>query len=93
MKTQTQSLTTTAGSIIEEIRAAIPPANRGSRPWHERVPAEHAETLREIHDAWHDGLFGSRRYPAAAAISKRLSDLGIDIGEQGVIAWLRLPRS
>jgi hypothetical protein len=97
MKTRTQSPTSTATStsadIIASIRAEIPPASQRSRPWHQRVPAEHADTVRAIHDAWHDGLFGTRRYPAARAISKRLRDLGIDIGEQGVIAWLQLPRS
>jgi hypothetical protein len=30
---------------------------------------------------------------AARVISRRLRDLGIDIGTQGVIAWLRLPKS
>lgn len=94
MKTQTQSPTITAGSIIEEIRAAIPPASRGSRPWHERVSAEHAETVKAIHGAWHDGLFGALKAPAARAIAKRLRGLGIsDTGEQGVIAWLQLPKS
>lgn len=94
MRTQIQSPTTTAGSIIAEIQAAIPRASRGSRPWHERVSPEHAETVKAIHEAWHDGLFGALKAPAARAIAKRVRDLNIiDIGEQGVIAWLRLPRS
>ena len=95
--TRTQSPTSTAtstsaaiiASISEEVGVPMP----GSRPWHERVPQEHAETVRAIHAAWHDGLFGTRKMTAARVISRRLRDLGIDIGTQGVIAWLRLPKS
>jgi hypothetical protein len=95
--TRTQSPTSTAtstsaaiiASISEEVGVPMP----GSRPWHERVPLEHAETVKAIHAAWHDGLFGTRKATAARVISRRLRDLGIDIGTQGVIAWLRLPKS
>ena len=96
--TRTQSPTSKAGStsasdivrsISEEVGVPLP----GSRPWHERVPPEHADTVKAIHAAWHDGLFGTRKMTAARVISRRLRDLGIDIGNQGVIAWLRLPRS
>ena len=95
--TRTQSPTNKAGStsadiirsISEEVGVPLP----GSRPWHERVPPEHEETVKAIHNAWHDGLFGTRKMTAARVISRRLRDLGLDIGNQGVIAWLRLPRS
>lgn len=95
--TRTQSPTNTATStladIIRSIREEIPPPTQGGKPWHERVPPEHAETVRAIHHAWHDGLFGSRKITAARVIKRKLSDMGIDIGEQGVVAWLKLPRS
>lgn len=93
---QTRSPTKTAGStssIIAAIQAEIPPVTQGGRCWHERVPQEHADTIRAIHAAWHDGLFGARRITAARVISRRLRDMGIEIGTQGVVAWLRLPKS
>lgn len=95
MTMQTQSPMSTAGStsdIIQAIRSEIPETQR-SVPWFKRVPPEHAETVNAIHQAWHDGVFGHQKYPAARAIAAKLRDLGIDIREQGVIAWLKLPRS
>ena len=95
--TRTQSPTSKAGStsadIIRSISEEVGVPSPGSRPWHERVPPEHAETVRAIHAAWYDGLFGTRKMTAARVISRRLRDLGIDIGAQGIVAWLRLPRS
>lgn len=77
--------------VVAEIAAAIPVKRPGSRSWWERTGPEHADTLAAIHAAWHRGEFGSRRITAARVISKTLSDFGITIGEQGVIAWLNLP--
>ena len=92
-QSQTNTATSTSADIIRSISEEVGVPSPGSRPWHERVPPEHAETVRAIHAAWHDGLFGTRKMTAARVISRRLRDLGIDIGNQGVIAWLRLPRS
>jgi hypothetical protein len=94
--TRTQSQTNTAGStsdIIALIRAEIPPASDRHRPWWLRVAPEHVETVAAIHSAWHDGIFGTAKYPAARAISTKLRDLGIDIGEQGVVRWLSQAKS
>lgn len=80
--------------IVAEIAAAIPRRNQSNVPWWERTPAQHADTLAAIHDAWHRGDFGSRKITAARVISASLSQLGIAIGPQGVLAWLaRPPRS
>ena len=85
MKTKTRDL-------VAEIAAAIPPARPGSRPWWERAAEQHRETLAAIHAAWHRGEFGSRKVTAARVISRALAELGIRIGEQGVIAWLEQPQ-
>jgi hypothetical protein len=78
--------------IVAEIAAAVPRNQHGLKPWHERVPAEHRELLRAIHAAWHAGEFGSKKITAARTISAKLSQLGISIGEQGVMNWLDLPQ-
>jgi hypothetical protein len=77
--------------IVAEIAAAVPRNKHGSKPWHERVPEEHHETLAAIHAAWHAGAFGAKKITAARTISEKLRELGISIGEQGVMAWLGLP--
>ena len=82
-----------ARDIVAEIAATIPPNRHGLRPWYERVAAEHGELLAAIHAGWHDGAFGAQRNPAAHAISAKLREHGIEIGTQGVLHWLRLPRS
>jgi hypothetical protein len=82
-----------ARDIVAEIAATIPPNRHGSRPWYERVAAEHGELLAAIRAGWHDGAFGAQRNPAAKAISAKLKECGIEIGTQGVLHWLRLPRS
>jgi hypothetical protein len=79
--------------IVAEIAAAVPGSYHGFRPWHERAAAEHGELLAAIHAAWHDGAFGTRKTPAAKAISAKLKECGIEIGTQGVLHWLSLPRS
>ena len=84
-------MTTKSRDIVAEIAAAIPQKRPGSRAWWERAPAEHAETLTAIHAAWHRGELGSRKITAARVICRALADMGITIGEQGVIAWLELP--
>jgi hypothetical protein len=85
---------TQASDIVAEIARAIPSGRPGSKPWWERTAPEHEDTLAAIHSAWHAGEFGPRRITAARVIAKTLNDMGIEIGEQGVIAWLKLaPRS
>ena len=77
--------------IVAEIAAKIPQGSHGNRPWWERVPPEHQTTVDAIHRGWHAGTLGTRKRPAARAIAATLEEFGIQIGEQGVIAWLRLP--
>jgi hypothetical protein len=76
--------------LVAEIAAAIPAGTQGSAPWYTRVPPEHQDTVRKIHEAWHSGRFGIRKITAARVIAQKLQSLGIAIGEQGVIAWLKL---
>lgn len=77
--------------IVAAIARQIPSARPGSLPWWERTPPEHDSTLAAIHAAWHRGEFGPRRITAARVIAKQLREMGVQIGEQGVIAWLKLP--
>lgn len=76
-----------AANVVDEV------LNNIARPrplaWHERVAPEHAETLRDIREAWASGRLGNKKITAARAISKTLNDRGIaKVGPQGVIAWL-----
>jgi hypothetical protein len=82
-----------ARDIVAEIAAIVPRNGHGMKPWHMRVGDEHREMLAAIHAGWHAGAFGSKFYPAAQAISAKLREHGIEIGTQGVLHWLRLPRS
>jgi hypothetical protein len=77
--------------IVAEIAAAVPRRQHGTPPWYERVSVEHHETLAAIHAAWHAGAFGVKKITAARTISAKLRELGVTIGEQGVMAWLDLP--
>jgi hypothetical protein len=77
--------------IVAEIAAKVPRDTHGSRPWWERAPDKHRATLDAIHAAWHSGTFGPQKRPAARVISQALAEMGIRIGEQGVVTWLRLP--
>jgi hypothetical protein len=77
--------------IVAEIAAAVPRNRHGTRPWYERVPAEHRELLQAIHAAWYAGTLGAKKITAARTISAKLAEFGIQIGEQGVMAWLDLP--
>jgi hypothetical protein len=98
--TRTQSPTSTAtstsaaiiASISEEVGVPMP----GSRPWHV------ASSLQSTPRRWQGdslprgttGCSAQRKATAARVyLKRRLRDLGIDIGTQGVIAWLRLPKS
>ena len=81
-----------ARDIVAEIKASSPDSPQGARRWFERIPDELVETCDAIHAAWHDGEFGSRKRTAARSISAKLRALGIVIGEQGVLAWLEMPR-
>jgi hypothetical protein len=74
-------------NIIDEIAAAIPPS-QSRWPWWKRLDPDHQKTIDVIHAAWLAGKFGTRKSPAAQAISAWLTGHGIPIGKQGVIAWL-----
>ena len=74
-------------SVLDEVLANI--KERASQSWYQRVAPEHADTVKEIHDLWAAGKFGTKKYPAAKAVAKFLNDRGIaNIGPQGVIRWL-----
>lgn len=74
--------------VVDEIASLIP-ERTGARPWWERVDQSQAAMLEEILKAWQSGVFGSKRRTAAKAISVALRKRGVDIGEQGVEAWLK----
>ena len=83
----------TVRDIVAEIAATMPPQKHGAQPWHLREAAQHGELFAAIHGGWHDGAFGSQQMQAARAIAAKLKECGINIGPQGVLHWLRLPRS
>lgn len=75
-------------SIVDEIAAAIPDGPT-SKPWWQRLNDDQKKLIKPILAAWHAGSFGSRRITAARVISDHLSKHGINIGQQGVQAWLQ----
>jgi hypothetical protein len=76
-----------ATSIVDQIAAAIPESQSG-KPWWFRITPEQREFVAPVMAAWKAGRFGTRKMPAARAISKTLTEHGIKIGAQGVLAWL-----
>ena len=77
-----------AANVIDEIAAMIP-ERPGVRPWWERVDPSLASALPGVLQAWREGQFGAKRRPAAKAIAAWLVKNGVQIGEQGVDAWLK----
>lgn len=75
-------------SLVDEIVAAIP-ENQSGKPWWQRLTPEKRAMVAPILAAWKAGKFGTRRMTAARAISKTLTEHGIKIGAQGVLAWLQ----
>jgi len=72
---------------VAAIKAAIP--QRRSMKWQDRVSPEHAETLRNIREAFDAGEFGTKRKPAYIAIATYLNEQDIStVGHQGVREWL-----
>lgn len=73
--------------IIDGVLARMHNSRR--KRWHDRVAAEHHDTLAAVRKAYHDGKFGSHKRPASKAISEYLRECGIaDVGDQGVLQWL-----
>lgn len=77
-----------AASVIDEIASLIP-ERVGVRPWWERVSPDVASALPGVLEAWQSGQFGAQRRTAARAIAAWLNKRGVEIGVQGVEAWLR----
>lgn len=77
--------------LVAQLAASIPKNQHGAKPWWERVDPEHHELLDAIHAAWYAGELGAKRLTAARGIVPLLAEHGITIGEQGVLAWLKLP--
>ena len=75
-------------SIVDEVAALIP-ERPGVRPWWERLDPKRAAMAAEILQAWQSGALGTKRRPAAAAISTTLQRHGVSIGVQGVDQWLK----
>ena len=84
-----------ASKVVREavaaLAASIPKNQHGSRPWWERVEPQHQELLDAIHAAWYAGELGAKRLTAARGIVAMLAGHGINIGEQGVMTWLKIP--
>lgn len=79
-----------SGSLLEVVRARIEHKRHGFRPWWERVDQAHAAELEELLAAWRSGELGQHMRPVARAVVAHLREKGIaDIGEQGVVAWLK----
>jgi len=76
-----------APGIIDEIAASIP-ESQSSLPWWKRLTPEQREFVTPILAAWKSGRFGTRKMPVAKAIASKLTEHGITIGPQGVLAWL-----
>jgi hypothetical protein len=75
------------GDIIDEVLGNI--SERQPQAWYQRIAPEHADTLRQIKDAYLAGRFGKQKKPAAEAIARTLKDRGIAAVQfQGVLAWL-----
>lgn len=73
--------------IIDEVLGNI--AERQPQAWYQRIAPEHADTLRQIKDAYLAGRFGKQKKPAAEAIARTLRARGIaTVQHQGVLAWL-----
>ncbi|NBW14549.1 MAG: hypothetical protein EBR82_41775 [Caulobacteraceae bacterium] len=77
-----------APSIIDQIAASIPDSQSG-KPWWLRLTEDQREFVAPILAAWRAGRFGTRKITAARAIAKTLTEHGITIGAQGVLAWLQ----
>jgi len=76
-------------AILEKVLANFPQGRR-NQPWWEKVKPEHAELLADLLDAWRAGTFGQHLKPAAAAISKTLSEENVaNIGPDRVVVWLK----
>ena len=75
-------------SAVAEIAALVPKSRRGM-PWWERCTPAVTAALPGILKGWREGAFGPHRYTAARAIAAWLKQHGVEIGEQGVVAWLR----
>lgn len=60
-----------------------------AKPWWVRLTAEQRAEIEPLRTAWREGRLGRRKMTAARAISTTLAEIGIQIGPQGVQAWLR----
>ena len=79
-----------SGSLLEVVRSTIEHRRTGFRPWWERIDEAHRKELDELHAAWRAGELGPHMRPVARAVVAHLQSKGIsDIGEQGVVAWLK----
>jgi hypothetical protein len=59
------------------------------KAWWMKLTDEQKAKIGPIRDAYHAGVFGKREITACRALSGVLAELGINIGPQGVKAWLK----
>ena len=78
--------------LREKVVELIENKQSGFLPWHKRIDAKTLAELEELRTAWRAGEIESPKRTLAKAISTVIRDVGIDVGPQGVIAWLDLDR-
>jgi hypothetical protein len=73
----------------EAIRAAVPPVVKRTPAWWERLDADTLAEVEAIRRDFHAGALGGSRSAVARAIASELTARGlVEIGWQGVTAWL-----
>lgn len=76
--------------LVDSVRSQLTTSCHGFRPWHERLPPEHAAEVNELARAWKAGELGSQMRPVAVLVSRWLNENKIcTVGIQGVTAWLK----
>jgi hypothetical protein len=78
-------------SLRDRIVAKIPARRTGFQPWYERTPPDVMAELEQLRAAWRAGEIESPKITLARAISQTLAEMGVIVGPQGVVHWLRNP--
>lgn len=77
-----------AEKLRDKIVGMIPTRRQGHMAWHERVDAKTLAELEDLRASWRAGEIESPKLTLAKAISTVVRELGVDVGPQGVVAWL-----
>ena len=79
-----------SGSLLDAVRSTIQIRRHGFSPWWQRIDQAYAAELEELLAAWRAGELGPHMRPVARSVVQYLAEKGIaDVGEQGVVAWLK----